>query len=269
MKPYRSIALLIPAVLLFFGIFSREAEAAYYISGEETLWEAADQTGMDPELLAAINNVEENASLSAGTLLSLPEEPVFTITVKAGDTLYSLAREYQVELADLVGNNNIANAARIWPGQTLTLPLKEEQSVFSLSGEEAVPVLSLSSRSFSYLWPAEGVISSRFGERDGGFHYGLDVAADLGTPIVASLAGVVTEADWKNDAYGYTVMLSHGNGNETLYAHCEELLVDVGDTVKKGQAIALMGSTGNSTGPHVHFEVRINNVCEDPLLFLR
>ena len=79
---------------------------------------------------------------------------------------------------------------------------------------------------------------------------------------------MVTEADWKNDAYGYAVMIDHGNGYTTLYGHCSELLVESGQKVKAGESVALVGSTGNSTGPHVHFEVRINGSCTDPLEIL-
>ena len=94
------------------------------------------------------------------------------------------------------------------------------------------------------------------------------MAADQGTVIQAAAAGLVTEADWKNDAYGYAVMLDHGNGVETLYGHCSQLLVKAGQQVRAGDAIALVGSTGNSTGPHVHFEVRVNGACQDPLDYL-
>ena len=75
-------------------------------------------------------------------------------------------------------------------------------------------------------------------------------------------------ADWKNDAYGYAVMIDHGSGIETLYGHCSRLLVEEGQWVQPGDTVALVGSTGNSTGPHVHFEVRLNDGCSDPMLYL-
>ena len=123
------------------------------------------------------------------------------------------------------------------------------------------------------IWPAKGVISSTFGARQdpvyggGAFHEGLDIANDVGTTIVATAAGTVTYAGY-NGGYGNEIEIDHGNGFVTKYGHNSALLVQVGMTVKKGQTIALMGSTGKSTGSHVHYEVRVNGVATDPLLFL-
>lgn len=115
--------------------------------------------------------------------------------------------------------------------------------------------------------PAAGEISSYYGSRWGRLHAGLDIAGDVGTPITATAAGVVTLSSW-NGAYGYCVEIDHGNGMATLYGHCSELLVSEGTRVKKGQVIALMGNTGRSTGPHVHYEVHIDGVPVNPASYL-
>jgi murein DD-endopeptidase MepM/ murein hydrolase activator NlpD len=99
------------------------------------------------------------------------------------------------------------------------------------------------------------------------YHSGLDFAAESGTPIVAAASGKVIRAD-RHSQYGKIVDIDHGNGLITRYAHCSEVLVNVGDVVVRGQAIAAVGSTGRSTGPHLHFEVRLNNVPQNPLRFL-
>ena len=119
------------------------------------------------------------------------------------------------------------------------------------------------------IWPADGVVTSRFGWRWGGtdWHPGIDVAGDTGTPIVATASGTVVASGW-NGGYGRQVVLDHGNGINTCYAHNSENLVSVGQTVKKGQLIAYMGSTGFSTGPHVHYEVRVNGTAVNPAGFL-
>lgn len=114
-------------------------------------------------------------------------------------------------------------------------------------------------------WPiARGVdytITSKIGDnRD---HKGFDIAAVTGTPICASLGGVVTQAGW-DGAYGYKVTVDHGSGITTVYAHCSKLLVSVGQRVSTGQAIAKVGNTGRSTGPHLHFEIRVNGNYVDP-----
>ncbi|HOM01473.1 MAG TPA: M23 family metallopeptidase [Acetivibrio sp.] len=123
------------------------------------------------------------------------------------------------------------------------------------------------------LWPASGSISSNFGSRSDPFnfsqkkHEGIDIAADYGTVIRASATGKVTLSDWYGN-YGKCVIISHGNGLSTLYGHCQTLLVKEGQTVQKGDKIATVGSTGRSTGPHLHFEVRLNDVPIDPLQYL-
>jgi len=110
-------------------------------------------------------------------------------------------------------------------------------------------------------------ISSRFGTRWGRMHTGVDFAAATGTKIYASDGGVVTYAGWKG-TYGYMIIISHGGLYETYYAHCSKLLVEEGDKIYQGQNIALVGSTGRSTGPHLHFEVRYNGTPYNPLNYL-
>jgi murein DD-endopeptidase MepM/ murein hydrolase activator NlpD len=119
------------------------------------------------------------------------------------------------------------------------------------------------------IWPTEGVVTSRFGWRWGGsdWHPGIDVAADSGTPIVATATGVVVASGW-NGGYGRQVVVDHGYGITTSYAHNSENVVSVGQTVKKGQLVAYMGSTGFSTGPHVHYEVQVNGTAVNPASFL-
>ena len=102
----------------------------------------------------------------------------------------------------------------------------------------------------------------------GAFHEGVDIADDYGTPIVATAAGVVTFAGYTDGGYGNLVEIDHGNGFVTRYGHNSAVLVTVGMSVKQGQTIALMGSTGKSTGAHVHYEVRLNGSPTDPMIFL-
>ena len=119
------------------------------------------------------------------------------------------------------------------------------------------------------IWPSQGVITSRFGWRWGGsdWHPGIDVAADSGTPIVATADGVVVASGW-NGGYGRQVVVDHGYGITTSYAHNSENAVSVGQKVKKGQIVAYMGSTGFSTGPHVHYEVKVNGTAVNPAGFM-
>ena len=123
------------------------------------------------------------------------------------------------------------------------------------------------------IWPVKGVITSPFGYRIHPIygrqilHSGMDIGVDYGTPVKAAMGGVVVEADWIS-GYGNAVVIDHGNGMTTLYGHNERLNVVTGQTVKQGDIIAYAGSTGNSTGPHVHFEIRVNGEAVDPALYL-
>jgi len=108
-----------------------------------------------------------------------------------------------------------------------------------------------------FIWPAKGILTSGYGWRWGRMHKGIDIAAPVGTPIVAASSGVVIDSGWNSGGYGYLVEIQHADGSSTLYAHNSRLLVRVGQRVEQGEQIAEMGSTGYSTGPHLHFEVRL------------
>lgn len=116
--------------------------------------------------------------------------------------------------------------------------------------------------------PLNGRLTSKFGQRWGRLHGGIDIAANIGTDIMASDNGEVIFAE-RCGSYGLLVKLDHKNGYITYYAHCSEINVSVGDLVKKGDTIAQVGNTGNSTGPHCHFEIRYDNVQKDPLLYVK
>lgn len=120
------------------------------------------------------------------------------------------------------------------------------------------------------IWPSQGVVSSPYGLRWGGsdFHPGIDIANDMGTPIRATADGTVSVAGWNSGGYGNMVDIDHGNGVMTRYGHASYVVVTAGQHVKRGQIIAYMGSTGFSTGPHVHYEVRINGQAVDPSGYL-
>ncbi len=122
----------------------------------------------------------------------------------------------------------------------------------------------------TFIWPVDGGgrITSPFGNRRGGFHYGVDIACSVGTRIFAADDGVVTTSAYHR-GYGYYIVIDHGNGFSTLYAHNSRLLKSVGAKVSKGDVIAYSGNTGNSTGPHLHFEIRLNGSHQNPMNYFR
>lgn len=118
-----------------------------------------------------------------------------------------------------------------------------------------------------FIWPVNGTVVSGFGWRWGRMHEGIDITASSGTPNWAAAAGTIIHAGWLG-GYGNLVVVDHGNGLATAYAHASVILVGVGQQVAQGETVSLVGSTGNSSGPHLHFEVRVNGVAVDPLLYL-
>jgi murein DD-endopeptidase MepM/ murein hydrolase activator NlpD len=118
-----------------------------------------------------------------------------------------------------------------------------------------------------FVWPCEGIVVSGFGVRWGRMHEGIDIACAYGAPVHAAAAGTVIYAGWMQ-GYGNLVVLDHGNGISTAYAHASAILVSVGQSVGQGDEVSLVGATGHATGPHLHFEVRVNGVAVDPLSYL-
>lgn len=141
---------------------------------------------------------------------------------------------------------------------------KEQESISVQSSN-----LSRASTKINLLqFPAKGSITSPFGMRWGRMHNGIDIGASMGDPIYAAMDGKITCAEWE-DGYGKVIKIDHGVGIQTIYGHCSSIDVSVGQTVKRGDKIGLVGSTGNSTGPHVHFEVRVEDVPQNPITYLK
>ena len=172
--------------------------------------------------------------------------------------------QYAVAIAsanNVLENNNDASATSTWT------PSNSTNTNFNLSQYGGNPTADSHMPS---IWPTVGSVSSPYGLRWGGsdFHPGMDIANDLGTPIVATADGVVDYAGWNSGGYGNMVDIDHGNGIMTRYGHASQVVVSVGQSVKRGQVIAYMGSTGFSTGPHVHYEVIINGQRVNPNSYL-
>lgn len=126
----------------------------------------------------------------------------------------------------------------------------------------------IASLGISFVEPVQGMLTSGFGVRRRDNHKGLDIANSMGTPIRAAAAGTVTYAQYNSGGYGNLVIISHGNGVQTYYGHCSKLYVTQGQTVSQGEVISAMGLTGISTGSHLHWEVRINGVAQNPRNYL-
>ncbi len=212
--------------------------------------------------------------------------------VKKNETLYSIAKLYGTSVDNLEKNNNIADAKKIQVGDYIFVPgvaapleaggsavkapskeKKEEQkNVKNTQGKSAAKAKpeakAKPAKPGKFIWPVKGVVTSKFGMRWGKNHNGIDIGCPEGTPIYASAAGKVVFVGEK-EGYGNLIILSHSNGTSfTVYAHNSKNLVKDHADVKQGEKIALVGQTGRATGPHLHFEIRIESKAVDPLLYL-
>ncbi len=172
--------------------------------------------------------------------------------VRRGETLAQIAKSHGVSYRYLACLNDITNPNRIWIGQRIALPRSRHNE----------------RNNIDLKWPInQGRITSRFGPRGGVCHDGIDIGAPLGTSVQAADKGKVAFSGVRG-SYGKVVIIQHSKGYRTLYAHLKRIYVKKNQRVKRGQRIAKVGSTGRSTGPHLHFEVRKNGKALDPMSFL-
>ncbi|MBU0551824.1 peptidoglycan DD-metalloendopeptidase family protein [Myxococcota bacterium] len=176
-------------------------------------------------------------------------------TVEAGDTLNEIAALQRLDPAQIIAANEIADPDVIEIGQRLFLP-----------GLDALRPRAPLSPGIRLIWPVDHVrLTSPFGRRGKRTHKGIDLGGAVGTPIKAAAAGVVIYSDNKQRGYGNLVIIQHPGGFETVYAHNHRNRVDEGEAVRQGQRVADLGSTGRSTGPHLHFELRLKGAAINPM----
>ncbi|HWG84277.1 MAG TPA: M23 family metallopeptidase [Deinococcales bacterium] len=271
------------AVLIAATLGSSFASHSVVVKPKDTLYSLARAHGTTVEALVQANGLRGEA-LTIGQTLVVPHaaeakpaasrapegKPAATaapaayraVTVAAGQTLYSLARESGTTVEILKELNGLASE-RLAVGQQLRLPalpaaapmaapaaaLPASLAVESVTpAAPAPPVLAQTERP---LWPLAGVLTQGYGDK----HPGLDIAAPIGTPIYAAISGTVSFAGWDATGYGLRVVVNGVDGLSYSYAHASKVLVKRGDKVAQGEVIALVGSTGNSTGPHLDFRV--------------
>ena len=226
--------------------------SVYVVRKGDTLSEIAEMFGVSTNTIVWANNIKASSIKEGQELVILPISGVRHV-VKSGDTVKSLATKYKADFDEILSYNGLAADAKIKPGDIVVIPdgviSATQTSLAKTSGSQTYPVYS-----GFYLRPIVG------GRKTQGIHgnNGVDLAAPTGVPILASADGkvIISRAGGYNGGYGAYVVISHANGTQTLYAHMSKDNVSVGQSVEQGQVIGAVGSTGKSTGPHVHFEVR-------------
>ena len=270
---------------------TKTEEVTYEVKKGDTWSEIAEAHGLTNKELLALNPGYNINRLQIGEVLTMSASvPYLTLTVMereryvedvAFDIEYTddpsmYQGDYKITspgtygAADVVANVTYVNGQETERTVLSSVTLQDPVTEHRLQGTKERPTWHPTG---TFRWPTTGRITSYFGGRKspGGIgstnHKGIDIAAPKGTPVYAADGGTVTYAGWMS-GYGYTVRIDHGNGYVTYYAHNSSLTTKVGAHVYKGQQIARVGSTGNSTGNHCHFEVRYNGVAKNPLNYL-
>lgn len=252
---------------------------AYVVENGDSLWSIANAFDLDVNSLFGSNKLDDINKLKPGKTLRVPNQDGIFVKLKKGDTVSKLADKYGIYPSAIMAANSLLAEKDIKVGQEIFLPGAKSIAYIETSTEKGKGTSPSSSKVVEravrgFGWPVVGQISSPFGWRRSpfgrgrDFHTGIDVRGPRGRTIVASSSGTVVYAGWMS-GYGKTVVISHPGGYTSLYAHSSQLLVGNGQSVRRGQAIAAVGSTGRSTGNHLHFEIRSNGAPTNPLRFLR
>jgi murein DD-endopeptidase MepM/ murein hydrolase activator NlpD len=236
----------------------------YTIQKGDNLIQIAEKYNCSLEKIIKLNKINNPNKITIGDKLRIPSSMKKYI-VKKGDTLTKIAETYNISIENLTSTNEIKDPDKIIIGHNLTIPTNNKMN-------QTYRVMSRNNN-LHFIWPIQGRISSEFGwrehpltqERD--YHRGLDIAVSTGSPVYSAEKGIVTYSGWSK-GYGRLIIIQHRNNTKTYYAHNLRLLVKQGDKIRQGKIIALSGNSGVSTGPHLHFEVKVNNQSIDPLKYL-
>jgi len=241
----------------------------YKVKVGDTLWKISKKFNVDLSLLLNLNpDLANKNMIVVGQKLKVPRGNVIIHRIKAGETIWSIAQAHNTSSYELVKANNLKHPNLIKVGDLLIIPIdKSRDKDYSAKGAYYSKESS-TNKTLGFIWPTKyRRITSPFGRRWGRMHKGIDIAAPRGSLVRAAKSGVVTQSRYLS-GYGKAIYIDHGNGISTRYAHNSRLLVRAGEKVYQGQIIAYSGSTGRSTGPHLHFEIRIKDKAINPLTYL-
>lgn len=223
------------------------------------------------------NGLTAYSLIRPGDKLTILPDTGVNHKVAKGETLGAISSKYDIDADAILLANNMSDDAPLTIGQKLFIPggRKYQAPVASKPAAPAYNPIAVikdlinpdadNTPANKMFWPTKGVITQYYTWK----HHGLDIANKQGTPIYACDAGTVVYSGWSTAGYGNMIEIDHGGGKHTRYGHFYQLSVKVGDKVQRGQLIGLMGTTGHSTGPHLHLEVRINNVTYNPLSYIK
>jgi len=254
----------------------RDDVTYYTVQGGDTVSTIAEQFGISVNTVLWENRLNTKSTIKPGQTLTILPQSGVSHQVGSGETLDEIADEYEADIDEIIEFNQLADAAAIEkdqiliiPGGTKDEPLPPAPAPTYSSGTSSyaysnIPAPSASAGSANLIWPTT---SRRISQYYRWGHLAIDISGGYDSPIYASAAGTVESSGW-GTGYGNRVIINHGNGTKTLYAHASKLFVKAGDYVSQGQTIMMMGCTGWCTGTHLHYEVIINGSKQNPLSYL-
>jgi murein DD-endopeptidase MepM/ murein hydrolase activator NlpD len=258
----------------------RQEIVNYTVQKGDTISSIAQHFGVTINTVLWANDLASYSLIRPGDILTILPYSGILHTVKSGDTISKIASVYDVDEEKILSSNDLGAVLRIGekvmvpggnkiskPKITVSQPIVNTgiSIIRDLVTPSAPKVDNAAAVDSKMAWPTEGRrITQYYSWR----HTGLDIANKTGTPLYAAEDGTVEFAGWSS-GYGYNVVINHGNSKKTRYAHASQLFVKAGDSVSRGENIAAMGSTGWSTGPHIHFEVIINGKKYNPLNYIK
>lgn len=248
----------------------------YEVKAGDTLSTIANKFDISTDSIKWENNLDNVNSIKPGQTLKILPVSGVSHTVKSGDTLESVAKKYSAEPQAILDFpfNDVGDDFKLKIGQLLIVPEGVPVQKTAPSKRAAPQYLAQgpSSPTFSapgggsFIWPTNGSLTQYFSW----YHPGIDVANRAAPAIVATDGGVVTVAGWPDNwGYGNRVVIDHGNGYQSLYAHMSNIYVSAGQKVSRGQTLGQMGTTGRSTGIHLHLEIRYKGIAVNPLAILK
>lgn len=253
---------------------TREETEQYTVQGGDTISTIAEQFGVSSRTILWANGLSETDFIKPGQSLKIPPVSGYLYAVKSGDTVASIANKYKGNEQQILEANGLPLADALQVGQEIIIPGGEPPAPpapvaqpRTLIGQvfSGNPPASAPASSKRFIWPTSDRRINQYYR--GRFHTGLDIEGTYSSPIYAASSGTVEFASADRSGYGLHVIINHGNGFRTLYAHASKVFVRAGAKVNQGQTIAMVGSTGRSTGTHLHFEIRTGGGFANPLAY--
>jgi len=239
----------------------------YTVKSGDTLSSIAQKYGVKQDTIRWANNLKTDL-IKPGQILKIPPVTGIVHKVASGETIYSIAKKYNTNAQNILNfpfnSFEDLDTFSLIAGQNLYVPggtIEPEKPVYQFVASIQAGVHGPS----NFIWPTSGGITQYYVW----YHQALDIASPSSPPVLAADSGTVAYAGCINWGYGCHVIIDHGNGYQTLYAHLSSYAVEVGNSVGQGSQIGVMGSTGRSTGTHLHFEIRSGGQILNPLGFLK